>query len=112
MACEINPICNFLFGSISTNLPTDTVDTELRVQMVKGIYIYRKDHSVESTIFTLCSKNITPFPSPRHKIQAYQDDWRNEEVLQWGITFQFSAPPVTQTNQKEAFWHNKGQVVK
>ena len=40
MACEISPICNFLFGSIRTNLPTDTVDVEQTVQMVKGNYTY------------------------------------------------------------------------
>ena len=35
MAHEISPICNFLFGSIRTNLPMDTVDIELTVWMVK-----------------------------------------------------------------------------
>ena len=52
MACEISPICDFLFGSIETNLPVDTVDIELTVQMVKGIYTYRKDDTMESMIFT------------------------------------------------------------
>ena len=42
MACEISPICDFLFGSIRKNLATDTVDVELSVWMVKGIYTYRK----------------------------------------------------------------------
>ena len=67
MACEISPICDFLFGSIRTNLPTDTVDVELTVQMVKGIYMYRKDHTVESTIFTPWSKKVMPFASLRSK---------------------------------------------
>ena len=52
MACEISPICDFLFGSIRTNLLMDTVDVELIVWMVKGIYTYRKDHTVEPMIFT------------------------------------------------------------
>ena len=29
MAREISPICNFIFGSIWTGLPIDTVDVEL-----------------------------------------------------------------------------------
>ena len=62
MACEISPIGNFLFGSIGTNLPTNTVDIELMVQTVKGIYMYRKDHTAESMIFTLWSKKVTPSP--------------------------------------------------
>ena len=42
MAREINPICNFIFGLKCTGLPTDTVDVELMIRMVKGIYMYRK----------------------------------------------------------------------
>ena len=48
MACEISPICDFLFRSIRTNLMIDTGDIELTVQMVKGIYTYRKDHSMDN----------------------------------------------------------------
>ena len=83
MAHEISPICYFLFGSIRSNLPTDTVDAELTVWMVKGMYTYRKDHTIEYMIFTLWSKKVIPFPSLRHKIQAYQDDKRSERVLPW-----------------------------
>ena len=52
MAREISPICDFIFGSIHTCLPTDTVDMEVTIRMVKGIYTYCKDHTVESTIFS------------------------------------------------------------
>ena len=31
----------------------DTVDVELTVRMVKGIYTYCKDHTMESTVFSL-----------------------------------------------------------
>ena len=52
MACEISPICNFLFGSLRTTLLTDMVDVELTVWMAKGIYMYRKDQTMESMVFT------------------------------------------------------------
>ena len=96
-------ICDFLFGSIRTSLPMDTVNVELAVWMVKGIYTYRKDHTVESTIFTLWSKKAVCFPSLRCKIQAYQDDKRNETALPWnsGSIFQFSAPPMTSQNPRK-----------
>ena len=115
MAHKISPFCDFLFWSIRTNLLMDTVDAELTVQMVKEIYTYRKDHTTESMIFTPWSIKVAPFPSLRHKIQAYMDDQRNEKVLQWDNTFQFSVSPVTQTNprknqnQKE---QNQSQVAK
>ena len=118
MACKISPICDFLFGSIRTNLPMDMVDIELTVWMVKGIYTYIKDHTMESTVFTPWSKKVTPFPSLSHKIQAYQDDKRRERVLQWnnGNMFQFSTPPMMQNNPRKrdpgkirARWLNKSR---
>ena len=51
MAREISPVCDFIFGSICTSLPTDTVDMELMIRTVKGIYTYRKDHIAESMGF-------------------------------------------------------------
>ena len=116
MVHEISPICNFLFGSIRTNLLTYLVDVELMVQMVKGIYTYRKDHTTESMTFIPWNKKVTPFPSLRHKIQPHQANQRNEKVLQWGNTLRISAPPVTQTNPRKrtpgkirARWSNKAR---
>ena len=74
MACDISPICDFLLGSLRTTLPTDTVDVELTVWMVKGIYMYRKDDIMEA----MWSKKVTPFLSLRCKIQAYKDKQRQE----------------------------------
>ena len=41
MAREISPICAFIFGSIRTCLPTDTVGIGLTVRTVKGIYVQK-----------------------------------------------------------------------
>ena len=76
MAREINLVCDFLFGFMCTNLFTDMVDVELTIMMVQGIYIYHKDHMAESTIFTLWSKSVTPFPSLRSKVKAFEEDTR------------------------------------
>ena len=51
MAREINPVCDFIFGSIYMCLLTDMMDVGLTIMMVKGIYTYCKDHTVESMIF-------------------------------------------------------------
>ena len=78
MAREINLVCDFFFG-----LPADTVDMELTIKMVKGIYIYCKDHTAESTIFTPWSKSVTPFPSLRKKIMAFKEDSRGYVTPTW-----------------------------
>ena len=88
------PMCDFILRSIRTSLLMGTVDVDMTIQMVKGIYTYRKDHTAESMIFTPWSKKVIPFQSLRHKIQAFQDNKRQEMTLPWndGSGFQFSAP--------------------
>ena len=71
MAREICLVCDFIYGSIHTALPTDTVDIELMIWTVKGIYTYRKDHTAESMVFSPLSRTVIPFPSLQRKIQAF-----------------------------------------
>ena len=81
MARETSPTCDFISGSIWIGLPMDTVDVELTVRMVKGIYTYRKDHTAKSAVFSPWSRTIIPFPSLRRKIQTYQD--QNKQTSAW-----------------------------
>ena len=94
MVREISPICDLIFGSLCTCLLMDTVDAELTIRMAKGIYTYHKDHTVEPTGFPLWSKNVIPFPSLKHKIQAFQDD-NSKQMMTWNSSMmpQFSGPP-------------------
>ena len=88
-------MCNFIFGSIHTCLLTEMVNAELTIIMLKGIYTYCKDHTAESTIFSLWSKIVIPFPSLRWKIQAFKDSNSSKQVTTtWdnGMMPQFSAP--------------------
>ena len=83
MAREINLVCNFFFGFMHTNFPTDTVDMELTLQMVQGIYIYHKEHTAETTIFTSWSKSVIPFPSLRKNTKAFKEDSKGQTTLTW-----------------------------
>ena len=58
---------------------------------------------MESMVFTPWSKKVIPFCSPRHMMQAYQDDKRKETVLPWnnGNLFQFSAPHMMSGNPRK-----------
>ena len=95
MAREINPMCDFIFSSICTCLLTDTIDVELTIRTVKGIYTYHKDHTMESMIFLPWSKTVIPFPSLRWKIQAYKN-----EARQVNITWNNDTMPPFSTSQK------------
>ena len=108
MAREINPVCNFIFSSICTCLLTDMADMELTIRMVKGIYTYCKDHTTDSTVFSLWSKTIIPFPSLRWKIQAYKNNAR-QETMTWnnGTMPQFSIPQIPSQNPRK---HTSGKI--
>ena len=105
MAREISPICNFIFGSIQTGLPTDTVDLELMIRTVKGIYMYRKDHMAKSTVFLPWSRAIIPFPSLHKKIQAYQD--KNRQTSAWN---KGHAAPYFPTQPQPTCRHTLGKT--
>ena len=109
MAIKISPLCDFIFGSIRTSLPTDMVDLELIIRTVKGIYTYRKDHTAESKLFTPWSKRVIPFPSLRQKIQAFKDDKRQDMTVPRnnGNPVQFSTPPKMQRNPRK---HATGKI--
>ena len=93
MAREISLVCDFIFGSIHTGLLTDTVDVELTIQIVKGIYTYRKDYMGKSTVFLPWNRTIILFSSLHSKIQAFQSEnrqktaWNNDHASPY-----FSAP--------------------
>ena len=88
-------MCDFIFGSICMCLLTDTVDVELTIKTVKGIYTYCRDHTVEPTIFSPWSKSVIPFPSLRWKTQAFKDN--NKQVT---MMWDNSAMPLFFTPQR------------
>ena len=93
MARDISLVCDFIFGSICAGLLMDTVDIELMIRIVKGIYMYRKDHMAESTVFSPLSRTVIPFSSLHRKIQAFQD--KNRQMIAWNNDHAmpyFSAP--------------------
>ena len=94
MAHEISPICDFLFGLMRASLLTHIVDVELTVQMVKGIHMYRKDHTIEFMIFTPWSKKIIPFPSLRHKLQATKVTKEIKQHCHGTLATHFSSLPL------------------
>ena len=102
MAREISLVCDFIFSSIHMSLQTCTVDVELMIRTVKGIYTYRKDHTAKSMVFSLWSRTVTPFPLLCRKIQAFQSKsrqttmWDNNNAMPY-----FSAPPKPKHNPRK-----------
>ena len=102
MARKISPVYDFNFSSIHINLLTDTVDMELMIMTVKGIYTYRKNYMAESMVLSPWSRTVSPFPSLCRKIQAFQNESRQTTVLDSNNAMPyFSAPPKPKHNPRK-----------
>ena len=55
-------------------IPEDTVDVEMTIQMVDGIYTYRRDQTTQMTSYSQWSRQVKPFSSPRKKIPDYKQE--------------------------------------
>ena len=104
MAREINPVCNFFFGFMHTNLPSDMVDVDLTIRTVQEIYTYQKELQYRPP-FLLCGVKVWPFPSLRKKIKAFKEDSRRQKTLTW--TPQISTPTKPPQNPRK---HAPGKV--
>ena len=63
MACELAANCNFLFSFFSCNLPEDTIDVELMVHTLVGIYTFKKDRNTQVIRCSPWGTEVKPFPS-------------------------------------------------
>ena len=90
MACEMKPICNFVFGFLLCTLPMDTIDVEIMVRMVKGIHTFKKDHTTETATCCPLSRKIKPFLSLQKKIKAYEEEKRHKNCQLHPYPIQFT----------------------
>ena len=47
MACKLAANCDLIFGILTCNLLEDTIDVDLKVHNLQGIYTYKKDKSTQ-----------------------------------------------------------------
>ena len=82
MAREISLICDFIFGSIWTGLPTDTIDVELMIRMVKR-YIHI-ENIIRSNPWCFCH-GVGPLSLFSHCIKRYKHIKMRIKRYQHGI---------------------------
>ena len=95
-------------------------DMELIIRMVKGIYMYRKDHTAKSMVFSPWSRTVIPFPSLCKKIHAFEDENTQMSVLNKGHAISyFSAQPqpkcrctLGKTRTRWSNWRNRFNPIK
>ena len=67
MACMLRPECNFLHGYFRCQLPIEMVDVEVKVKMMQGIHMFRRDRTSQViTCNPLMHKTLSlPLPHPK-----------------------------------------------
>ena len=67
MACVLIPKYNFLNGYFRCPLPSETVDVEVKVKMMRGIHMFRRDRTMCNT----WSTRLHPYPTFIRKMKTY-----------------------------------------
>ena len=65
------PDCNFLHGYFRCLLPTETVDIEVKIKMMRGIHTFRRDWTTQVISCNPCSTGLHPNPSQIRKRKTY-----------------------------------------
>ena len=71
--------CNFDFHCA---IPKDTVDMEMTIWMVDGIYTYRRDQTTQMTSYSPWGRQVKPFSSLRKNITDYKEQKKESHEKQ------------------------------
>ena len=62
---------DLIFGILYCNLQKDTIDVDLKICTLQGIYTYKKDRSSQVSKYSPWGTEVTPFPSLQKKMIEY-----------------------------------------
>ena len=71
MACILRPKCNFLNLYSRFLLPLETVDMEVKIKMMRGIHMFRRDRTMQVMKCNPWSTRLHSSPSPIQKMKTY-----------------------------------------
>ena len=71
MACILMSESNFLHRYFRCLLPEETMDMEVKVKMMRGIYTFKRDHTTQVISCKPWSPRLHPYPSIIRKMQTY-----------------------------------------
>ena len=71
MASKITPKMGSSFGYLRCNLPKDTIDIDLKIHTLRGIYPYKKGRSSDVNRYNPCGIEITPLPSLKKNMTKF-----------------------------------------
>ena len=71
MACILKPECNFLHGFFRCCLPIEAVDIEMRITIMQGTHVFRRDRTSQLIKCTPWSMRLCPNPTIIKKMRTF-----------------------------------------
>ena len=71
MACELATNCDLISGILTSSLPEDTIDVDLKVHTLWGIHTYKKDRGTQVVKCSSWGTEVNPFQSLQRKMMKY-----------------------------------------
>ena len=71
MACLLQPECNFLYGFFRCKLPVEGVDMEVKVTLMQGTHLFKRDRTTQVTKCIPWTTKIHPHPTIIKKMRTF-----------------------------------------
>ena len=97
MACLLQAECNFLHGYFRCKLPVEVVDMEVKVTLMQGTHIFRKDRMTQLIRCMPWTTKLSPHPNIIKKMKTFLDVENKMGPIISAPVSQFR-PPLLETN--------------
>ena len=97
MVCLIQPECNFLHGYFRYRLPVEVVDIEVRVTLMQGTHIFRRDQTTQLIKCMPWTTKLCPHPTLVKKMKTFLEVENKMGPIIPTPVSQFR-PPLPETN--------------
>ena len=74
MACLLQLECNFLHGFFRCKLPVEVVDMEVKVMLMQGTHIFKRDRTIQLTKCIPWTMKIHPHPTIIKKMKTFLEE--------------------------------------
>ena len=97
MACLLQLECNFLHGFFRCKLPVEVVDVEVKVTLMHGTHIFKRDRTTQLTKCIPWTMKIHPHPTIIKKMKTFLEVENKMVPTIPALASQFR-PPLPETN--------------
>ena len=97
MACLLQPECNFLHGFFRCKLPVEVVDVEVKVTLMQGTHIFRRDRTTQLIRCMPWTTKLHLHPNIIEKMKTFLEVENKMGPIICAPVSQFM-PPLLETN--------------